>query len=106
MAGSCDRCLLAIYNTVLIILGQYWFNIVHNIGPILGTNCHDIGYYTFLRYSANIAEQYRAEIYDIGNNTRPNKSSLYSFKFTYIFRNAATLMPEGIDVSLFLGDNR
>jgi len=73
---------------------QYWPNIVHNIAPILaslhttilGKNCHDInGSYT-LRLSANIAEQYRAGLDHIGNNTRPNISYI-RFQIYLHFQN-------------------
>jgi len=72
------------------ILAQYWAQYCSNIGiatqrqywPILGKNCHDIGSYT-LRLSANIAEQYRAGLDHIGNNTRPNISYTLSNLFTF-----------------------
>jgi len=68
--------------TCCTILAQHWAQYCSNIGiatqrqywPILGKNCHDIGSYTLIRLSANIAEQYRAGLDHIGNNTRPNIS--------------------------------
>jgi len=76
-----------------------------NFGSIFGTNCHDIGHYTFLRYSANIARQYRAGIDDIGNNTRPNKS--YTISNSFSFSGPCSYIDAwGIDASLFLGNNR